>query len=257
MTMKGANLQKSCGGYCVRCDTEHFLDQDLAQRHCLELMEELQTKKRIDLLTADHEADPHFSTEYLFGAARGQMFGVMVCCRTDGSTTLLRAFSGQYDGRWTVPGWAPPLFDVAAFDTINTPEEKKIKELGRQMDLLPNDVEQRKALKNERKTRSQQLMKDIHDLYELTNFRNETRPLQEVFLGNNGIPTGTGDCCAPKLFNHAAKNSLIPLGVAEFYWGRENRSSTRQHGYFYPSCAGKCRPILGFMLCGLENIRAK
>ena len=26
----------------------------------------------------------------------------------------------------------------------------------------------------------------------------------------------------------------------------------RKHGYFYPSCASRCRPILGHMLQGLE-----
>ena len=96
-------------------------------------------------------------------------------------------------------------------------------------------------------------MQDIHSLYLLTNFHGETANLYQVYADQNGIPTGTGDCCAPKLLNYAAKNRLIPLGIAEFYWGRENRSGSRRHGAFYSSCKEKCEPILGFMLCGLDH----
>jgi hypothetical protein len=97
-------------------------------------------------------------------------------------------------------------------------------------------------------------MQDIHRLYTLTNFRGELRPLTEAFTASGGIPTGTGDCCAPKLLNQAIQKCLLPLGMAEFYWGRENSSQTRHHGRFYPSCDTKCTPILGFMLCGLDEL---
>ncbi|MBV5332457.1 hypothetical protein JZU54_02575, partial [bacterium] len=79
-----------------------------------------------------------------------------------------------------------------------------------------------------------QWMRDIHGLYTLTNFHGEGRPLAEAFAGSGGIPTGTGDCCAPKLFNQAVQEHLTPVAMAEFYWGRENSSRTRQHGQFYP-----------------------
>jgi len=79
----------------------------------------------------------------------------------------------------------------------------------------------------------------------------ETRPLTELLSGN--IPTGAGECCAPKLLNYAALNGLKPVGLSEFYWGKENKSGTRQHKQFYPACVEKCQPILGFMLCGAEK----
>ncbi len=28
-------------------------------------------------------------------------------------------------------------------------------------------------------------------------------------------PSGTGDCCAPKLFNYAFKHNLTPISLAE------------------------------------------
>ena len=94
-------------------------------------------------------------------------------------------------------------------------------------------------------------MKDIHALYKLTNFRGETKTFSKLFPETKNIPTGTGDCCAPKLLCHAAKNDLLPLSLAEFYVGGKNRSGSKRHGHFYPSCEEKCQPLMGFLLCGL------
>ncbi|MFA6174428.1 MAG: pseudouridine synthase, partial [Kiritimatiellales bacterium] len=190
--------------------------------------------------------EPKFSTDYLLGEARGQMFGVLECEDSSGQTVVLRAFSCQYNGEWLVDGWVPPILNVDEFHRLSDPVDRKIKQLDQLIaeNKSPELIQTRKAL-------SQELMKQIHALYLLTNFRSETKPMTEVFHG--GIPTGAGDCCAPKLLNYAAKNGLRPLGLSEFYWGRENRSGTRKHGEFYPACAEKCQPILGFMLCGKEK----
>lgn len=240
-------------GYCSCCKTEHSFFEGTARQHCLELMQQFEEKKRIDLLAADQDADPKFSTDYLFGEARGQMFAVMVCREKNGTLSLLRAFSCQYNGEWEVDGWVPPLFDVNEFKAISYDVEREIKKIGREIDLLDTGSSRRQRLAKERKSLSQKLMKDIHSLYRLTNFRGETKSLYKSFYGADGIPTGTGDCCAPKLLNYAAQNGFTPLGLAEFYWGKENRSATRQHGNFYPACQEKCQPILGFLLCGLEE----
>ncbi len=246
-------MQKSsCSGYCRRCGRDHALAEGQARHCCLELMRDLENKKRIDLSVPDAEADPCFSTDYLYGEARGQMFGILRCRDQNGTDLTLKAFSGQYNGIWEVEGWMPPLFDVKEWNHVTRDVEKEIKELGRQIDLSGTGSTRRRKLVLQRRKLSQQLMKDIHALYTLTNFRGESRPLIEVFIGENGIPTGTGDCCAPKLLNFAARNGLTPLGLAEFFWGEENKSKSRQHGGFYPSCAGKCQPILGYLLCGLE-----
>ncbi|NOQ46259.1 MAG: hypothetical protein GQ559_06260 [Desulfobulbaceae bacterium] len=251
----GFDLQKICSGYCHRCGEEHVLPEGNVRRHCLELMEIFKKKKRIDLKQSDADADPEFSTEYLIGEARGKMFGVMECLQKDGTTVVLRAFSGQYNGNWELDGWVGPLFDVNSLTHLSRDVEREVKRLGREIDLLPEGALQRTRYKQQRKALSRKLMRDIHTLYGLTNFRGDSQSLYEVFSKGRGIPTGVGDCCAPKLLNHAAGNGLIPLGVAEFYWGRENPSASRQHGGFYPPCTTKCRPILGFMLCGLNELR--
>jgi len=220
---------------------------------CLSLMQQLDSHRSIDLFNADPDECEKLKTDYLFGPARGKMFGVMKCRQTNGADMMLFAFSGQYNGRWQVQGWVPPLFDVDDFSAINDKMEKEIKIIGREIDLLPARSEKWLLLRDKRRRLSQNLMRDIHSLYRLTNFRGETTALYQAYNDQNGIPTGTGDCCAPKLLNYAAKNSLIPLGIAEFYWGRENKSASRQHGFFYSSCKEKCEPILGYILCGLDR----
>ena len=40
--------------------------------------------------------------------------------------------------------------------------------------------------------------------------------------------------------------------MGEFWWGSAPDKEVRQHKYFYPSCASRCRPILGYMLQGLD-----
>jgi len=216
------------------------------------LQRELADLKRIDTRSETAAADARFATDTLFGPARGQMFGVLECEDNRGQTVVLRAFSCQYNGAWTIAGWVPPLFAVQAYDQLMVPGDRQIKALGRQIEALPSGDEERAKLEIQRKQLSRSLMKDLHGLYELQNFRGETAPLTAFFGDTNGVPTGAGDCCAPKLLNHAVRKGLRPLSLAEFYWGAANRSGTREHGHFYGSCAGKCQPILGFMLCGTQ-----
>lgn len=223
-----------------------------ARQYCQELIQLLETAKRVDLTAPPQSAEPQFSTDYLFGRARGQMFGILLCRTQTGQPGILRAFSGQYNGAWLVNGWVPPLLDVDEFQQLTCNTEQEIKALGREIDQLAQDSKRLGALRRQRKTLSQRLMKEIHALYRLTNFRGETRSLAEVFINRSkGMPTGTADCCAPKLLNYAAVHQLVPLGLAEFYWGLANPSTSRGHGIFYPACRDKCHPILGFLLCGL------
>ncbi len=237
-------------GYCPSCGTTHSLEQGVARRYCLELIETLEAHGRIDLHVPEKDADPRLTLDYLQGEARGQMFGVLECLDADGRTVILKAFSGQYNGIWEVPGWAPPLFDTGRFHSLVFDGDKEIKALGRRIDGLPEGAQRRELIRR-RKRLSQQLMKAIHALYRVPNFRSEVKSLSEFYA--NGIPTGAGDCCAPKLLNAAVQLKLRPKRLAEIFWGRTNRSGTRRQGEFYTACREKCQPILGFMLCGIEG----
>ncbi|MBU0675998.1 MAG: hypothetical protein KJ950_15285 [Proteobacteria bacterium] len=241
------------GGFCKRCNRGHLIDSGSALPYGRFLLDQLEKNKRLDLDIADDQSDFRFTLAPLYGPSRGQMFGVLICRRQDGVSGMLKAFSGQFNGVWEAPGWVPPLLDVALFQRISDPVDQMIKKLGKEIEGLETDSPQRQELTNHRRELSRNLMREIHDLYAVTNFRGETEKLSQIYRGSGGMPTGTGDCCAPKLLNHAARHQLIPLGLTEFYLGRENRSSTRHHGRFYPACSEKCQPIMGFMLCGLDR----
>lgn len=248
-----SNTEIGCSGLCCRCGKEHSLKVGPAYQACLALMAELENEGCIDKYLYAEQGDPRFLTTYLYGSARGKMFGVMVAMAPDGRRVILRAFSGQYNGVWKVPGWVGPVFDLEEFHRVHDDEERKIKELGRRIEEQTAGSQQQLELIALRKQMSQQLMVNIHGLYRLHNFSGQVASLQEIFLPGMGIPTGTGDCCAPKLLEYAAENGLVPMGMAEFYWGQPNASGSRQHGRFYSSCRTKCHPILGFMLCGLKE----
>ncbi|MEH2462792.1 RluA family pseudouridine synthase [Nostoc sp.] len=107
-------------------------------------------------------------------------------------------------------------------------------------------------LKQQRKALSRQLQAQMHATYSLTNFSGRSRSLQELMLG--GFPTGTGDCCAPKLLHYAATHNLKPLAMAEFWWGASSVNQDKIQGEFYGACAERCQPLMGFLLSGLKPI---
>lgn len=243
------DVTHDCAGYCRDCGQEHRLPAAPALDAARALMDALARCGNIGLgLTAD----PRLDLGHLYGSARGQMFGVLLARDKSGREHVLKAFSGQYNGVLEVPGWVPPILDPAAFARTIRNDEPRISRLTAELaSLSPMDAA-RKELLARRRELSRDLMKRIFDLYHLTNFRGQTRAMGDVFLGQ-AMPTGTGECCAPRLLYHAATHGLTPLGLAEFYMGRTNRSGTRHHGEFSAPCAEKCAPILGFLLCGVER----
>lgn len=105
-------------------------------------------------------------------------------------------------------------------------------------------------LKQRRKALSRQLQAQMHASYSLTNFSGRSQSLQQLMPG--GLPTGTGDCCAPKLLHYAATHNLKPLAMAEFWWGESSVNQDKIPGEFYGACAERCQPLMGFLLSGLR-----
>ncbi|MEG4443963.1 pseudouridine synthase [Microcoleus sp. AT9_B5] len=107
-----------------------------------------------------------------------------------------------------------------------------------------------RALKQQRKEVSRELQTQMHAAYTLVNFLGKSRSLSSL-MPTNSIPTGTGDCCAPKLLHCAAANNLKPLAMAEFWWGPP--SGDKIQGEFYGACGDRCQPLMGFLLSGLAQ----
>ncbi len=107
--------------------------------------------------------------------------------------------------------------------------------------------------KEERKSRSGQLQQRLFDQYHFLNAEGNTKSVLDIFEDHIHMlpPAGAGECAAPKLLQYAYQHQLTPICMAEFWWGASPSSEVRKHQQFYPSCRGKCEPILGHMLIGL------
>ena len=111
-----------------------------------------------------------------------------------------------------------------------------------------------KAMKEQRRLKSNALQREIFDHYIFLNARGEKQVLSKCFpdFDLRHPPSGSGDCAAPKLLQYAYNQRYTPVCMGEFWWGSAPVKEVRKHKYFYPSCASRCRPILGHMLQGLE-----
>ena len=110
------------------------------------------------------------------------------------------------------------------------------------------------ALRQRRRSMSDELQRWLFEQYRMLNARGEERNLIDIFsTTTHGIPpAGAGDCCAPKLLQYAYSHGLQPVCMAEFWWGESPRQEIRHHLSYYPACRSKCLPILTHMLQGLD-----
>ena len=191
-------------------------------------------------------------------ADRGKMFGVLVVSlppspsKRKGSLAFLAAYSGLLAGRndWTY--FVPPVYDAQQPDGYFKTKEREISAL----------IASPQHGRMEGSKASQDLQLWLFHQYQLLNARGEVKDLVDVWQSYYHReklrkkfplpPGGTGDCCAPKLLQYAYQQGLKPLCMAEFWWGQSTKEELRQHLNFYPACRGKCKPILTWMLQGLE-----
>ena len=128
--------------------------------------------------------------------------------------------------------------------------KKKIEKIKAKQNELTLEL---RLLREKRKTLSVKLQNRLFDEYHFINTEGTKRSLRSIFKETpQGIPpSAAGECAAPKLLQYAFLNKLKPITMAEFWWGAEPKSAIRKHKHFYPSCQGKCFPILNHMLIGL------
>jgi tRNA pseudouridine32 synthase / 23S rRNA pseudouridine746 synthase len=143
-------------------------------------------------------------------------------------------------------------------DRLRQERDAILQPLQRILDQADNQI---RELKQQRKIISRQLQEQMHQAYRLMNFLGTSSSLRELMPG--GIPTGTGDCCAPKLLHYSASQGLRPISMAEFWWGMGDEERGRggeikkYQGEFYGACVERCQPLMGFMLAGLVAQPAK
>ena len=142
-------------------------------------------------------------------------------------------------------------FGKAELKRQKTAWQSRIDEQQQQVALYEKVIEN---CKQERKQRSAALQMRLFGAFNMLNARGETKDLCAIFAPTSqGVPpAGAGECAAPKLLQYAYQHQLKPLAMGEFWWGASPKEEIRHHGHFYPSCKGKCEPILGHMLQGLD-----
>ncbi len=141
--------------------------------------------------------------------------------------------------------------DQHEYSVLKTTCHDRLNKAQEELDKLLKDIEEKKEL---RKAKSSNLQQRLFDQYHFLNAHGATRSVLSIFEEaiHSPAPAGAGECAAPKLLQYAYQHGLKPVCLAEFWWGASPNSEVRKHGYFYPSCRGKCEPILGHMLQGLD-----
>ncbi len=141
------------------------------------------------------------------------------------------------------------------------------------------------SLKQERKRKSDSLQHWLFEHFVMLNARGEKKNLLDIFsewaerTGSKCVipPSGSGECCAPKLLQYAYIKGLKPVEIAEITIQQPpipprgssldtNDTSCLEQkdvynklplggmgGFsFRPACQSRCKPILDWMLQGLE-----
>ena len=142
-------------------------------------------------------------------------------------------------------------YQKAEYKRLEKEWKKRLEELETETRHFETEIEQ---LKTERKERSAALQRKLFEQFRMLNARGEVKDLYTIFeqTVQKVPPAGAGECALPKLLQYAYLHQLKPLAMAEFWWGDSPKNEIRHHGYYYPSCKGKCEPILQHMLQGLE-----
>ena len=176
--------------------------------------------------------------------SEGKMFGVLV---VEGG--FLAAYSGLLEGRNDWSYFVPPVFDAQQPDGYFKTREREISLTTHLSPLISKKM-------------SQDLQLWLFHQYRMLNAKGEEKDLVDIWQDYHTSPRirrkfplppgGTGDCCAPKLLQYAYQHHLKPVCMAEFWWGPSPKTEIRHHGQFYPACSGKCKPVLTWMLQGLD-----
>ena len=191
-------------------------------------------------------------------ADNGKMFGVLIVESPGVSPSqqgesegvfFLAAYSGLLAGRNDWDYFVPPVFDAQQPDGYFKTKEREISLTSHSSPLTTKKM-------------SQDLQSWLFHQYQLLNARGESKDLVDIWQSYYSRPKlqrkfplppgGTGDCCAPKLLQYAYQQGLRPVCMAEFWWGQPTKEELRRHLNYYPACRGKCKPILTWMLQGLE-----
>lgn len=172
-------------------------------------------------------------------------------CRLSKLARDAKRASGQPDSAELAAMTRESQFEKAELRRLKARVASRLEPLARALQDARTRLEE---MKRRRHAESKALQKWLFDNFLLLNARGESRSLSDIFADTplKVPPTGAGECCAPKLLQAAYLRGWHPVAMAEYWYGRPKGGEVRVHGKFYPACRGKCLPVLGWMLQGLE-----
>lgn len=230
--------------------------EDEAYEECLRIIEGIEAGRiRIKQLT----------TESAERRGQGIMIGALICRGPDGKRIVLRTVSGI--GKELVFEdddcgiFVRPIVSAEKISAALTKNDARIHELTGIINHLKRarnasgskvsvQSEEEKHCSKERALLTKESLLAVYDLYSFACADGKKRRLLEICSGKLP-PTGTGDCCAPKLLDFAFSRSLVPLSMAEVFYGADTK--TRISGRIYPPCDERCALLLPALL-GLRII---
>ena len=183
-------------------------------------------------------------------------------------------------------------FEKGEYRRQKTVWNEKVAECRNALQVIQDQIT---SLKQERKRKSDALQHWLFEHFEMLNAKGEKKNLLDIFsewakrTGSKCIipPSGSGECCAPKLLQYAYLKGLKPVEIAEICpspalwasspqgarrklpsfaenvigntnftlapWGEDARRAGEGLSFsFRPACQSRCKPILDWMLQGLE-----
>lgn len=233
--------------------------QEAARHYC---------QKIISLIEKGEVLLKQSGRESLERKGQGLMLGALVCWKSNedgsGRRVVLYSVSGNNKQLELADSSKNPFVEKSYFVPSIVSSEKideALKENDLQIHKLTEEINKltlvnkacpkRSKLIKERTLLTDSSLKKVFSLYSFTRFDASAISLDDIIKNHNGHlpPTGTGDCCAPKLLSYAFDHGLEPVSMDEVYYGRD--TAHKKNGISYPPCDERCAYILPSIL-GLE-----
>ena len=209
-------------------------DEELAFKYCKEIISLLEEKKLSLVYTTEKISAERF--------ANGIMIGVLVAKNSVQENKILFTVSGisrRIEGKFHDAIFIEPIVSNRKIMSALQKNDREIHLLTEKLKSCQKEDIQELQLR--RSTLTSESLEKVHELYGFYCFDGKIRSLKQI-CKNQLSPTGTGDCCAPKLLNFAFKNNLTPLSMCEVFYGKSTEKKIS--GCKYSPCDERCGLIL-------------
>ena len=142
-------------------------------------------------------------------------------------------------------------FMKAELKRLKVQKETEINDKSNSVKEITDALSELKAM---RKQKSDALQEKLFRAFEMLDKDGNKKDVIDIFkdYGQGIPPAGTGECCAPKMIQYAYIMGYTLVAMAEFWYGKTPSAEIRHHLNYYPSCLGKCKPLLTYMLRGID-----